>query len=301
VVQSTSCLCIHYPTHARCPNNGSMALCMFQAPAVQGLKYFKLSCRNYLEFDSQVVIKRQHHMPQSFVHQRWLALMVAGSYQLLNAESTYILDSESISPFLSRLFLIHHPLLCLYDIAGASNLLFIHPPSTMSSKMLPRTTTALISVSTSTVSPKTLTSISNKLILQQSSRKLIVDLPPNKTVEEKSISKPGGLVYRSSRRIAGFLFNKPNSELSPAHDQLTCTLENFERFHRIMIAKFGKDPDTYPFIAVAVCGGKVEDQTARVVLKLSVGGMRDHGRFRQVTLRVRFTDGNDSSSTYFTS
>ena len=171
----------------------------------------------------------------------------------------------------------------------------------MSSKMLPRTTTALISVSTGTVSPKTLTSISNKLIFQQSSRKLIVDLPLNKTVEEKSISKPGGLVYRSSRRIAGFLFNKPNSELSPAHDQPTCTLDNFERFRRIpgMIAIFGKDPDTCPFIDVAVCGGKVEDQIARVILKLSVGGMRDHGRFRQVTLRVRFTDGNDSSRIYF--
>ncbi|KIM73924.1 hypothetical protein PILCRDRAFT_716219 [Piloderma croceum F 1598] len=171
----------------------------------------------------------------------------------------------------------------------------MHPPSTMSSKMLPLTTTALISVSTSTASRKTLTSILNKLILQQSSRKP-VDLPPVKTVTKKSIPKPGGFVYESSPRgrIVGRFSNKPNLELTPAHDQPTCTLD-FDSFRCIpgMIAMVDEDADTCPFIAVAVRGGEVEDQIARVILKLSVGGMRDHGRFRQITLRVWFTDAKD--------
>jgi hypothetical protein len=170
----------------------------------------------------------------------------------------------------------------------------------MSSKMLPRIKTASILGSANTASPKTATSIPNKSILQQSSSKLVVGLPRTNPVAEKSISKPGGLVYKTSRWIAGLFSNLNEPEPAPsAPDQPTFTLG--KHFLRIpgMIAMFGDNPDISPYIEVAAWGQKVENQTAIVVLKLRLLGMRMDGRFRHVTLRARFTDGNDGSNTYF--
>jgi hypothetical protein len=138
-------------------------------------------------------------------------------------------------------------------------------------------------------------------MLQQSSSKLAVGLPRTNPVAEKSISKPGGLVYKTSRWIAGLFsnLNEPEPGVPSAPDQPTFTLG--KHFLRIpgMIAMFGDNPDISPYIEVAAWGQKVENQTAIVVLKLRLLGMRMDGRFRHVTLRARFTDGNDGSNTYF--
>ncbi|KIM73923.1 hypothetical protein PILCRDRAFT_716212 [Piloderma croceum F 1598] len=105
LASSSDCLfrCgIHYTTHARCPNNGSLASCarfkLQLCSSIRDLSTCHVGATWSLILES--VIKRQYHMPQSFVHQRWPMPMVAGSYQFLKVESTYIFDSESIPPFL---------------------------------------------------------------------------------------------------------------------------------------------------------------------------------------------------------
>ena len=156
-----------------------------------------------------------------------------------------------------------------------------------------------MSLLANTASPKTVACIPNNSILQQSSNKTAVGLSPINPVTEKSISIPkrGGLVYKTSRWIGGLFSDKPKPPPLVRKQPIFTLSEDFRRIPE-MIAMIGNNSDKSASIGVEAWGKKVENQTF-VILKLSMFGMRMDGRFECVTLRTKFTDGNDSINTYF--
>lgn len=109
---------------------------------------------------------------------------------------------------------------------------------------------------------------------------------------EKSISiSKRGLVHKikTSRLIVGLFSDKPRLPPSVREQPIFTLGTGFRRIPG-MIAMLGDNADICPYIEVAAWGQKTEDQTAIVILKLSMLGMRMDGRFRNVTLRARFTD-----------